>query len=258
MRHFVISLALLFVVAVTTNPAYAQCAHDPNQPHKPCDDIHSTLIIEPHEAQIENIDGELFYVIGPFALEQESDDRVRLDGVTFTHPSYPNPPTPGGPVSVTITFESGAKERIFKIGAPSPFVEFVGVDPQAGVRRNADDSFDFLLSVEQQFISPLKQFKSGISVSEIRCKYDLQLIIKTRDNSPACVKEQTITKLVERGWGESAPIPEPMTDEFRYGEQECQFIDERGDSRSCIVSGWTKPTSELDCEKVCAPPGTKE
>jgi len=108
------------------------------------------------------------------------------------------------------------------------------------------------------YITPLKQFKSGISVSEISCKHDLQLIIKPRDNSPACVKEQTITKLVERGWGESAPIPEPMTGELRYGEQECEFIDERGESRSCIVSGWTKPASELDCEKVCAPPGTKE
>ena len=71
---FVILLTLIFVVAVTTNLAYAQCAYDPNQPHKPCDDVHSILIIEPHEAQIENLDGKLFYVIGPFALERESDD----------------------------------------------------------------------------------------------------------------------------------------------------------------------------------------
>ncbi|MCH9659091.1 hypothetical protein K0U27_10490 [archaeon] len=193
-------MAFIFVVAVATNQtSYAQCAYDPNRPHKPCDDVHVTLVIEPHEAKIENIDGQLFHIIGPFALEQESDDRIRLDGVTFTYPSYPNPPTPGGPVSVTITFENGAKERIFKIGAPSPFVEFVGVDPQAGVRRNVDGSFDFLLSVQQQLVSPLKQFKSGITIDEIQCRESLTLVTKN-DGSPVCVKEQTVPKLIERGW----------------------------------------------------------
>ena len=122
----------------------------------------------------------------------------------------------------------------------------------------SSSSTDIKIDFNSKYWSPLKQFKSGISVSEINCKHEFQLIIKTRDNSPACVKEKTITKLVERGWGESTPIPEPVTGEFRYGEQECKFVDERGESRFCIVSGWTKPASELDCEKICASPGTKE
>ena len=200
MRYFVIFLAFIFVVAVATNQtSYAQCAYDPNLPHKPCDDVHVTLVIELNETQIENIDGKLFHVIGPFALEQESDDRIRLDGVTFTYPSYPNPPTPGGPVSVMITFEGGAKERIFKIGVPSPFVEFVGVDPQAGVRRNIDGSFDFLLSVKQQFISPLKQIKAGITIDKIQCRESL-IPVTRHDSSPACVTYHTGEKLVKRGW----------------------------------------------------------
>ncbi len=50
-------------------------------------------------------------------------------------------------------------------------------------------------------ISPLKQFKTGISANEIKCKQNLVLITKTENNSPACVKPQTAQKLVERGWG---------------------------------------------------------
>ena len=106
--------------------------------------------------------------------------------------------------------------------------------------------------------SPLKQIKSGVPIDEINCKLPLQLILKTRDHSTACVNPETIPKLIQRGWGEPVPIPEPDTGEFRYGEQECHYVDEKGESRSCIVSGWTKPESELDCEKICAPPGTKE
>lgn len=49
-------------------------------------------------------------------------------------------------------------------------------------------------------ISPLKQFKSGIPAEDVQCKQDLQLILKAKDGSPACVKPETKEKLVERGW----------------------------------------------------------
>ena len=49
--------------------------------------------------------------------------------------------------------------------------------------------------------SPLKQFKSGIAANDVKCKQDLQLIIKAEDETPTCVKLQTAQKLVERGWG---------------------------------------------------------
>ena len=47
--------------------------------------------------------------------------------------------------------------------------------------------------------SPLKQFKSGIPTDEIQCKDNLVLIQKY-DDSPTCVKPETKSKLVERGW----------------------------------------------------------
>lgn len=201
-KLLIILSVLIATSIITTNPISAQCAYDPSQPHKPCDDVYGTLIIDPHEAQIENIDGQLFRVIGPFTLEPESNDRIRLDGVTFTYPSFPNPPMPGGPVSVTITFENGSKESIFKVGAPLPFIEFVGVDPQAGVRRNADGTFNFLLSVEQQFISPLKQIKSGVSLIDVKCNEGKVKVIKYNRMMVACVDGHTEseTKLIDRGW----------------------------------------------------------
>ncbi|MDE1843655.1 MAG: hypothetical protein KGH95_08405, partial [Thaumarchaeota archaeon] len=48
--------------------------------------------------------------------------------------------------------------------------------------------------------APLKQFKSGIPVSDVKCNDDLQLILKFEDNSPACVKPDTAQKLIDRGW----------------------------------------------------------
>lgn len=50
-------------------------------------------------------------------------------------------------------------------------------------------------------ISPLKQYKAGINLKDIKCEEGLQLIIKSKDLSPACVKPSTANKLVTLGWG---------------------------------------------------------
>src|SRR5712692_8051398 len=55
--------------------------------------------------------------------------------------------------------------------------------------------------------SPLKQFKSGIMIKDIKCKQGFVLAIKKSDNSPACVKPDTAQKLVERGWGTIVTSP---------------------------------------------------
>ena len=50
--------------------------------------------------------------------------------------------------------------------------------------------------------SPLKQFKSGVPISEIECKETL-LLIKKHDGTPMCVTPETREKLQERGWDAS-------------------------------------------------------
>ncbi|MDE1872564.1 MAG: hypothetical protein KGH99_03695 [Thaumarchaeota archaeon] len=48
--------------------------------------------------------------------------------------------------------------------------------------------------------TPLNQFKSGIAAKDVKCEQGLELIFKFEDGSPACVKQETISKFVERGW----------------------------------------------------------
>ena len=50
---------------------------------------------------------------------------------------------------------------------------------------------------------PKKLLDFGVVNSEIRCKIGLELIFKSTDGSPACVKPSTSEKLVERGWASS-------------------------------------------------------
>ncbi|MFQ5573719.1 MAG: hypothetical protein ACE5EJ_05670, partial [Nitrosopumilaceae archaeon] len=49
-------------------------------------------------------------------------------------------------------------------------------------------------------IPPLKQYNEGISIEKIRCKQGFELVLKTSNNHPACVKESSIDKLLKRGW----------------------------------------------------------
>jgi hypothetical protein len=49
-------------------------------------------------------------------------------------------------------------------------------------------------------LPPLQQFKSGITANDVKCNQGLQLVIKSEDGSPACVKPDSTTKLVQRGW----------------------------------------------------------
>ncbi len=49
-------------------------------------------------------------------------------------------------------------------------------------------------------MSPKKQFAQGVSADQITCADSLQLVIKAKDGSPACVKPDHIPRLVETGW----------------------------------------------------------
>ncbi|MGI0058370.1 MAG: hypothetical protein ACREBJ_01270, partial [Nitrosotalea sp.] len=51
-----------------------------------------------------------------------------------------------------------------------------------------------------QYDSPLHQFNSGISVKDISCKEGLVLVIKAENGTPACVKQESIPKLMLRNW----------------------------------------------------------
>ena len=49
-------------------------------------------------------------------------------------------------------------------------------------------------------LSPLLQFKLGITSDDVKCPDNLLLVFKDDESKPYCVKELTASKLVERGW----------------------------------------------------------
>jgi hypothetical protein len=49
---------------------------------------------------------------------------------------------------------------------------------------------------------PLQQFNVGIPINDIQCRDDRVLVIKSHSITPACVKPNSVAKLVERGWAQ--------------------------------------------------------
>lgn len=47
---------------------------------------------------------------------------------------------------------------------------------------------------------PLQQLRHGIASKDVTCGQNLQLIFKSENGSPACVKPETSIVLLERGW----------------------------------------------------------
>ena len=52
----------------------------------------------------------------------------------------------------------------------------------------------------ESYVAPLKQIANGISPQDVTCKEGMTLVFKNSDDSSACVKPATVTKLVERDW----------------------------------------------------------
>lgn len=57
-------------------------------------------------------------------------------------------------------------------------------------------------------LSPLRQFKSGIPVQNIQCNEGLQLMMKSSNGYPVCIKPSTVSKLFQIGWIEPTLILE--------------------------------------------------
>lgn len=56
------------------------------------------------------------------------------------------------------------------------------------------------LKAVKDLSNPLKQHKFGISNSHITCKEGFVVLVKDHNQLPACVSEQTGSKLLDRGW----------------------------------------------------------
>jgi hypothetical protein len=52
-------------------------------------------------------------------------------------------------------------------------------------------------------LAPLKQLKHGVDPHDIKCNDNYVLVLKQKNNSPACVSPPTAAKLAQRGWATS-------------------------------------------------------
>lgn len=111
------------------------------------------------------------------------------------------------PCSITylIPFNKNSKEieLIGTIAGTEPRVPF------KSPRECLQESFEVL--------PPLKQISNGTMPEKVTCSEEFQLIFKASDNSPACVKPESISKLIERGWTNS--ITNPIKDTSFYDEK---------------------------------------
>lgn len=74
--------------------------------------------------------------------------------------------------------------------------EFIKNDLDINKNNTSTEDIDLISSK----LPPLKQILLGISPNEIVCRENFQLVFKTLNDSPACVKPKTAEKLIERDW----------------------------------------------------------
>jgi hypothetical protein len=77
----------------------------------------------------------------------------------------------------------------------------VNAGPMVPAMMEEETIMDEAGMMEKEIMSPLQQTKSGVSASDVICKEGLELIFKSTDNSPACVRSTSVEKLIQIGWG---------------------------------------------------------
>jgi len=126
----------------------------------------------------------------------------------------------------------------------------------------ANSGFSPTQITKTELLSPLKQFKSGTPAQSVQCKHGFQLVIKTEDGSPACVKPTSIKKLVSLQWA-LKPVNELTVEEFKdtykVGEKidfaikfkgfaSCGFPPSFMVKNTLNETVWTSPTKVQFCD----------
>ncbi|MGI0074127.1 MAG: hypothetical protein ACREA3_09995 [Nitrosotalea sp.] len=68
-----------------------------------------------------------------------------------------------------------------------------------------DNNTGSSVKLEKVLLSPLKQFKSGVEASKVVCNRGFQLILKREDGLPACVRPDTLPRLIAQNWAKITP-----------------------------------------------------
>ena len=96
-------------------------------------------------------------------------------------------------------------ERIAKKGESSHHIKICG-------DRLCSDFSEKLKPFNKS--SPHGQFRLGVALDLIQCKEGQELVIRTTNSLPACVKSENIEKLREKEWAVSEKVQQKMFEEF--------------------------------------------
>ena len=184
-------LAVVTVLAISlgVNHANAMCAIDTDWPNRPCIDTSPPLPLSKSEWR--DLWSEYYTFKGDDWMKQQ---KLELDKQTKSD-------------NLKEWIESGYDSQNFTnynvwfyyyVNDQAPAPDGYGLDETSYVR---------------EILSPLKQFNSGIPIDKIQCKEGLELVIKSSNGSPACVKPETKTKLIEHGWASMLTL-DPNTTEM--------------------------------------------
>lgn len=96
----------------------------------------------------------------------------------------------------------GGRETSQEIGGHTITLSSVQPYPKLGKEiPKSHYILSLVVSEKLKPASPFKQVVSGISPENVICKMGLKLVAKTENGNPACIKQSSISKLYERGWG---------------------------------------------------------
>ncbi|HWP52450.1 MAG TPA: hypothetical protein VNK07_00150 [Candidatus Binatia bacterium] len=135
----------------------------------------------------------------------------------------------------TERFASWGKTIEMKLPAKAKSIEFAVVDLLTNIPTSWQLGQKCLAM--SKIDSPLKQFRSGTPSQQVSCKDGFELLLKTSNGHPICVKPSTKSKLLQIGWAE--PLGNVV---FQRPSQDIQELSEKSDR---IIAGMV-----TDKEKV--------
>ena len=78
--------------------------------------------------------------------------------------------------------------------------KYVINSPKVCGDKLCDEEVDTHVSIKKNLHTPLAQYKLGIPIYQITCKNHLSFVLKVSNWHPACVKLESVQKLVDKGW----------------------------------------------------------
>src|SRR2546430_934713 len=71
---------------------------------------------------------------------------------------------------------------------------------------NCGPPYQFTSYPHTTYLPPSVQFKLGVKLQDVACNNGLQLVIRSMDDSPACVSPQTAIKIGQRSWSAGSSL----------------------------------------------------